>query len=196
MTHYLFGYGSLIDSASRDKTGETGQSLPVQVSGFERAWNVVAAKGGYMAVGITPSQNAWCNGVIVEVGVEELPKFDIRERLYHRVVIPHHAVTMLSGEILPAGSIWTYVVSQPGYPSESCPLIQSYIDVILTGCLAISPDFAATFIDTTIGWHPAWLEDRARPRYPRAMSDVSASEIDALLQARLPDAFRQRRRIK
>jgi hypothetical protein len=194
MSHYLFGYGSLINSASRAKTGDTGAAFPVQVRGFRRAWNVVAAGGGYTAVGLTQSSASWCNGVLIEVTAEELPKFDRREHLYDRATIPPQAVTVLSGAALPAGSIWTYLISQPGQPSETCPLIQSYIDVILTGCLAINADFAAAFVDSTAGWEQPWQQDRLQPRYQRAMTHVpAAAEIDALLQSRIPGAFEQRR---
>lgn len=196
MVHYLFGYGSLIDSASRAKTGETGISAPVHVQGFQRSWNVVAVQGGYMAVGILQDQASWCNGVIVEVPVEELPKFDARERYYDRVLVPHESITVLSDLTLQDDSVWAYVVSEPGQPSESYPLIQSYIDVMLTGCLAISSEFATDFVTSTEGWHAPWVQDRSAPRYQRAMTEVpAASEIDALLQAQVPAAVAQRREL-
>ncbi len=196
MAHYLFGYGSLINGASRAKTGETGAAAPVQVRGFQRSWNVVAVQGGYMAVGITQHSTSWCNGVIVEVPAEELPKFDVRERYYDRVLIPHEALTVLSGLSLQDDSVWAYIVSQPGRPSESFPLIQSYIDVMMTGCLAISTDFATDFVQSTHGWNAPWLQDRIVPRYQRAMTEVpAATEIDVILQAEVPAAFEQRREL-
>jgi hypothetical protein len=72
---------------------------------------------------------------------------------------------------------------------------QTYIDVVLTGCLAISVDFAAEFIQTT--WHPphvhahhirrgedyavyAWVNDRTfSPRYMRA-EDAATMPLDMI----------------
>ena len=36
--HYIFGYGSLINSSSRRITGIAGDSLAVRVHGLERTW--------------------------------------------------------------------------------------------------------------------------------------------------------------
>lgn len=80
-----------------------------------------------------------------------------------------------------------------GESSQQYPLVQSYADVILTGCLAIGTDFAIEFIETTQGWGQAWLNDRAQPRYQRAMHAVPhAAEIDQQLQALVPHAFSHR----
>lgn len=195
MTQYLFGYGSLIDAASRHKTDDTGNAYPVRVSGLQRAWHAVARRSGYTVVGVTPRRGASCNGVLIEIAPHELPSFDTRERLYHRVVLPQQAITPLSVamQTLSAHTVWTYITSCAGTPADSHPLIQSYIDVILTGCLAIGPDFATEFIETTIGWVPTWLNDRRQPRYMRALTETPrAVEIDQLLQAHAPHAFSHR----
>ena len=193
MAQYLFGYGSLIDASSRAATGETGRMHPVRIAHLQRAWHVVSPNG-YTLVGVAPRRGASCNGVLVPVTPRVLPRFDRRERRYHRVIIPQQAVTSLAGESLSGATIWTYLTSRPGAPSDAYPLVQSYIDVILAGCLAFGADFAAEFIETTQGWGVAWLDDRAQPRYARAMSDVpQAAEIDRQLCARIPRAFAHRR---
>ncbi|ETW96464.1 MAG: hypothetical protein ETSY1_26515 [Candidatus Entotheonella factor] len=193
MGQYLFGYGSLIDAESRAKTGDTGRAYPVRVSGLQRAWHVVAPRSGYTVVGVTSRREASCNGVLIEIEPHELPHFDARELFYHRVIVPEQAVTFLSGERLSCPTIWTYMTSCPGEPSRQYPLVQSYIDVILTGCLAIGTDFATEFIETTLGWGPAWLNDRLHPRYQRAMATIPrAAEIDQLLQTLVSHAFSDR----
>lgn len=196
MTQYLFGYGSLIDAESRAKTGDTGTAYPVRVSGLQRAWHVIAPRSGYTVVGVTSRQGASCNGVLVAIKPHELPRFDARERFYHRVMIPQRAVTMLSGARVSCPTIWTYMTSCPGEPSHQYPLVQSYIDVILTGCLALGTDFVSEFIETTHGWGSDWLNDRTHPRYQRAMAAVPrAAEIDQHLNALVPHAFSHRRNI-
>ncbi len=193
MAQYLFGYGSLIDAASRAKTGDTGPAYPVRVIGLQRAWHVVAPRSGYTVVGVQSRRGASCNGVLIEISPHELPRFDARERFYHRVILPQQAVTSLAGKSLPCATIWTYMTSRPDEPSDCYPLVQSYLDVILTGCLAMGLDFAVEFIETTDGWASAWLNDRTHPRYQRAMTDVPrAAEIDQQLQALVPHAFSHR----
>ena len=193
MAQYIFGYGSLIDASSRAATGDTGRMHPVRIAHLQRAWHVVSPNG-YTLVGVTPRRGASCNGVLSQVTPDVLPRFDRRERRYHRVIIPQQAVTSLTGESLSGATIWTYLTSRPGQASDAYPLVQSYIDVILTGCLALGADFAAEFIETTQGWESAWLNDRAQPRYARAMRGVSqAAEIDRQLRARAPQALAQRR---
>ncbi|WOD08990.1 hypothetical protein [Marinomonas sp. GJ51-6] len=44
--HFILGYGSLISSESRAKTGETGQVWPVKLHGFERHWSVMSDEFG------------------------------------------------------------------------------------------------------------------------------------------------------
>jgi hypothetical protein len=194
LAQYLFGYGSLINAASRAKTGDTGPAYPVRVAGLQRAWHVVAPRSGYTVVGVKPQREASCNGVLIELAPHELPRFDARERFYHRVIIPQQAVTCLSGERLSFATIWAYMTSCPGVPSDAYPLVQSYIDVILTGCLDIGVDFAVEFIDTTHGWGSAWLNDRTHPRYQRAMVETPrAAAIDQQLHALVPQAFAHRR---
>lgn len=183
--------------ASRAKTGETGAAYPVRVAGLQRAWHVVAPRSGYTVVGVTPCRGASCNGVLMEIAAHELPRFDARERLYHRVIIPQQVVTSLSGERVPSATIWAYMTSCPGEPSDQYPLVQSYIDVILTGCLAIGVDFAIEFIETTAGWGQAWLNDRVQPRYSRAMTDIpQAAEIDRQLHALVPHVLSHRHDIR
>ncbi|PON14197.1 hypothetical protein C2W62_30340 [Candidatus Entotheonella serta] len=118
MAQYLFGYGSLIDAESRAKTGDTGRAYPVRVAGLQRAWHVVAPRSGYTVVGVTSRQGASCNGVLIEVSPHELPRFDARERFYHRVIIPQQSITSLSGEGLSCPTVWTYMTSCVGELSQ------------------------------------------------------------------------------
>lgn len=192
MVQYIFGYGSLIETSSRAATGETGQIHPVRVTNLQRAWHVVSPNG-YTLVGVIPRRGASCNGVLTQVAPHLLPHFDRRERRYHRVIIPQQAVVSLSGEPLSCTTIWAYITSRPGEPSTAYPLVQSYIDVILTGCLAIGVDFAAEFIETTHGWETAWLNDRRHPRYARALAhNPQAAAIDRQLRTLVPHAIARR----
>lgn len=50
--------------------------------------------------------------------------------------------------------IWTYVTRHPLPASSDYPIAQSYVDIVLRGCLTISTSFAQEFIQTTKGWYP------------------------------------------
>lgn len=191
--NFLFGYGSLICAESRAKTGQSGISIPVRVKGIERQWNLVVDDLEGTAVGAIDNNESQCNGVLVEVSESELPKFDEREIGYTRRPIPREDIVCLMTDRLPNGNYWVYVADEPGKPDATHPLIQSYIDVILTGCLDINEDFAKEFITTTTGWNNPWINDRQNPRYERAMVEVPyAQKIDSLLEELVPEAFNNR----
>jgi hypothetical protein len=49
-------------------------------------------------------------------------------------------------------SVWVYVQSENMPAERSYPITQSYVDIIMRGCLSISHDFARRFLETTHGW--------------------------------------------
>lgn len=107
-------------------------------------------------------------------------------------------------------NIWVYLQQDPSPVNPVCPLAQSYIDVIMRGCLAISHDFCREFLQTTRGWsahdfHDTssdqggdgssliktyWINDRHNPLYVRADQKYSienADELDCLLKKHRPE---------
>jgi hypothetical protein len=173
------------------------------------------------AMGIRMRQNAECVGVLVPVDEAELARFDVRETGYDRVPIAHQDVERIpylgdeehydhrhsyfnneaKEQSLPS-TVWVYVQQNPLPVSRECPIAQTYVDVILRGCLTISEDFARDFLITTRGWHPKdfdssiegnndydrdteeeaktgeqevafWVNDRHHPLYVRADAEFS-----------------------
>lgn len=182
--NYVFGYGSLINPESRARTGYTGATTPVRVGGFQRAWNFVYPKGRMTALGVIPREKATTNGVLVEIPEAELPLFDQRESGYKRVVVGRVDITGLNDQRVPEGMFWIYVPTDPGFPSLDCPIAQSYVDVVLKGCLELGERFAAEFVHTTTNWEYPWIDDRSAPRYVRAMQNVPMDvflKIDKIL---------------
>ena len=58
-------------------------------------------------------------------------------------------------------------------------MIQSYVDVVISGCLEISEEFANDFINMTGNWQHPLLNDRHDPKYIRPMDlQDSFEEID------------------
>jgi hypothetical protein len=48
--------------------------------------------------------------------------------------------------------VWVYIQRTSIPPNHKYPIAQSYVDIILRGCLTISPEFASKFLETTHGW--------------------------------------------
>ena len=191
--HLVFGYGSLICPDSRALTAPSvadRQAIPVNVQNVERTWAKKSLRG-MTSMGVRFRQGAECVGVLVPVNDDELSQFDEREVGYDRFelqpedILPipflddeHYENTFLAtGEQPP--QIWVYVQQDPVPASENHPIVQSYVDIILRGCLGISEEFAQEFMRTTKGWDPAELSDDDSSRSDETVaSDSDESKED------------------
>ena len=99
-------------------------------------------------------------------------------------------------------AVWVYEQQESLPAQRSFPITQSYLDIIIRGCMSISLDFARRFLETTHGfWHDndesvekgikvkdasnvedqsntihshhTWVDDRRNPMYVRADSQYS-----------------------
>jgi hypothetical protein len=142
-TSFIFGYGSLVDTASRDSTAKKPTvAVPARVSaglGYVRCW-CSRSRSGFTALGLrrpAPGESATTiNGVLYPVEGEDMAAFDAREAGYARVEVPRDQIQAVSWQRLPErGEIWVYVPTtegrEPGVglpaPSGAFPLLQSYI---------------------------------------------------------------------
>lgn len=247
LQHFVFGYGSLICANSRAVTApETGDKLvtPVIVQGLERTW-AKRTNRGMTAMGVRFVKEGECVGVLVPVSEDELSMFDQREVGYDRILLNPDTVDVvpfLDDQHYNADDhqtfldrkehakdtlrIWVYVQCDPKPPTPEHPIVQTYVDTILRGCLDISEEFAAEFIATTKGWHPEefqeieefsdceeiancdscqssqggyWVDDRHDPIYIRgdpAYSRRKAKELDRLLKQSRPHHLRCRQPLR
>ena len=178
--HYIFGYGSLINSDSRRITGIAGDSIPVRVRGLQRYW--VSFTGVDMrAVGVRSEAESQCNGVLFDVPASELDKFDLRERGYVRKALDHQHIEYLDvQESLLDHPVWVYTYPDCPHESQFSPISQSYLDVIMLGCLEVGEHFAREFLQHTNLWQD-WHDDRLNPRYPRATEHDQHEYLDDLI---------------
>lgn len=190
---YIFGYGSLICADSRSRTGVSTEAYAVSISGIARRWSVPVPDYGATALGAHQDDTSQCNGVVFAVDDDNLARFDQRERGYDRIRIDWNRVENLGHEPLPEKyPLWAYVGFKSDHPLPGRPILQTYLDVILNGCLAIDADFAERFINTTTPWQHL-RNDRQAPGYPRPLADDSRlPDIDALLYRTLPDLINRR----
>lgn len=191
--HCLFGYGSLICADSRARTGISGDAIPVELSGIARRWSVPVPGYRATAVGAHPNPDSRCNGVVFLVDDDNLSRFDTREQGYRRLRIDWSDVQPAGDHPLPDHlPLWAYVGHHSDTPQPDRPIMQSYLDVILNGCLDYGEPFARRFLQTTAPWQHL-VDDRHAPNYPRAMRDASIHPIvDGLLYSELPTLMTDR----
>lgn len=77
-------------------------------------------------------------------------------------------------------------------PSVKHPILQTYVDVCVSGCLEHGDEFAREFIQTTFKWSPYWLNEREMARRPWLYQE-QYMRIDKLLAELLPDYYRFRK---
>ena len=197
---YVVGYGSLMQDESRKRTSpDAGPAYPVEVAGFRRGWISKGSSLGFSAtyLGAVQDRASRFNAVIYRVDPQELEATDKRERSYCRASVPIPDLRVLGPSFsLPAeAQAWIYVSRGPSVelPSGKYPIVQSYVDVFLSGCLEQEErfgvaGFAEQCIETTSGWSEHWVNDRIYPRRP-FVYQPRARQIDTLLSKELPRYF-------
>jgi cation transport regulator ChaC len=193
---YIFGYGSLICKDSRKRTGVSGEAHPIEVKGISRKWSLHSPEWPATALSAHVDQNAFCNGVCFEVDSDNLEKFDQREAGYHRIKVSWDYVEHLSNVKIPSSStLWAYVGNQTGVPNSERPIMQSYLDVILNGCLDYSEEFTKRFTELTEHWQHL-VDDRHAPMYPRPLKTAERiPHIEQVVATHLPELLRTRTRL-
>lgn len=198
---FIFGYGSLMNAASRARTaGRHVDDVPARISacfGYVRGW-VVRARSGWTTLGLRRPREgeapSTLNGTVFPVTPEDLAGFDRREGSYERLEVPRDLIQAAGWQGLPQdGCIWIYVprrVEEAGTakaPDADFPILQSYVDLVLEGALAESEAFAAETVASTFDWNAFWLNDREQARRPWA-ANPDAGRIDRILAATQPAA--------
>jgi hypothetical protein len=197
---YVIGYGSLMQDESRKRTApNAGPAHPVEVSGFRRGWFAQGAATGFSTtfLGVVPDRSKRLNAVAYRIEAAELQATDLREASYCRWKVPASDLKSLDPAASQAidGESWIYVNTPDaiGLPTPRVPIVQSYVDIFVSGCLEQEerfklPGFARNCVATTQDWSPHWVNDRLYPRRPFIYQPRSG-QIDKLLSQQLPDIF-------
>jgi hypothetical protein len=198
---FIVGYGSLMQAESRRRTApEAGDGQPVMVTGYQRTWNFRGPSFSPTTyLGLVPQADGRFNALVYSMqNPAELLATDARERGYCRSAVTPSEIEMLGVSNAPAGQVWIYTV-QPERaqgPDNEFPIVQSYVDIFIGGCIEIGdahglPDFATDCVRTTHGWSAHWVNDRLMPRRPFEYQPL-AGRIDGILQRTLPDLLKAR----
>lgn len=201
--YYLFSYGSLISEVSRKLSGVLSSSFPARVSRIKRGWYLTVPEDKDTGLGATSDKSSLCNGVLINTNTADIELLDKREKIhgYRRVQLPLESILLPYGrglgnleELEEIEGVWAYITDLVEFPTETCPIAQSYLDVVLEGCLAISKEFAEEFILSTEGWESPWVNDRENPRY-RRFTNTDIIRIDTLLEQTIPNYFLNRKNV-
>lgn len=193
-----------MEDESRHRTApQSGEAYPVWVRGYRRGWFPAGPKVGFGAsfLGIEKDKDRQFNAVIYEVfDSSQMAATDRRESSYCRESLSLDTLTFLKPDLpQPQGQIWIYAPSNSeqavSSPSPQFPIVQSYVDIFLSGCLEQAerfnlPDFPQQCIETTTGWSEHWVNDRLYPRRP-FLYQPRAGQIDRWLDRLLPEYFRK-----
>lgn len=199
---YIFGYGSLLETKSRASTVASAlYAQPAIAKGIQRGWFDRVETAGYAPtyLGAYEDANAVCNGVIYPVTEQEFNAYVKRESGYKPTVITGE-ILMLDGTKAPPPStkgVIYFANTKVQKADSKFPIVQSYVDVCLTGCLQIEATyplartielfpgsatirFSELFIESTSDWSTYWENDRLLPRRP-FVYQPNANDIDTLL---------------
>lgn len=199
MKTYIIGYGSLLNRASLNRTLPQVENIePIYLSKYSRYWHAnenITPTFSSTFLGVSKSENSRINCIIFEIEESLLPLIDKREFLYHREQVDLNAIEFTSNrfKIKADDNIWIYITNKPSEPSKDFPIIQSYVDVCLSGAMQLEEEFdlenfAIDFIKTTEQWSASWVNDRIFPRAPH-IHEPDAYRIDVILSENINQYF-------
>jgi hypothetical protein len=183
----IFGYGSLVNRRARRSDLV---ARPVRIGGWRRSWShcVETENGNVCALTVVPQAEAGVAGVGILERRDNLAALDAREKGYRRIPLALDAEeppgVATRGDWERFTYISTPVALRPG--SREFPIWRSYLECVLAGFLDLGGGAAARdFIVTTDGWEAPILDDRAAPKYMRAVKlpQHVQGEVDALIQS-------------
>ena len=174
---YFFGYGSLVNR----KTHDYADIRPARLKGWRRMWRHTDLRPvAYLTV--VPDPMAEIDGLMAAVPEAAWDALDERERAYDRVAASHQIVHDMPKS--PDVVVYSIPDGKHGQPERSCPVLMSYLDVVVQGYLQeFGEDGARAFFSTTEGWDAPILDDRAKPVYSRAqmLSPAEHALVDEML---------------
>lgn len=199
-TQWIIGYGSLMQEASRLRTAPLAKTvMPVDIAGFQRGWFATGSNTGFSTtyLGAIINKDSGFNAVVFTVNTNDVTALDTRESGYCRTLVQHTQIHPLSPKSLASGQYWMYTNTSNSIAiaSKKMPLVQSYVDIFISGCFEQEQQFglsgfALRCINTSDYWSTHWVNDRPYPRRP-FIYQPQAGKIDALLKQALPKLFNQ-----
>ena len=152
---YLFGFGSLINLASAQKSFERvltqNDLIPVKIKGYKRVWNALESivfdkecvDGVFL--NIQKDENSILYGVVIEISQKELEILKLREKNYSCITIKTQDI--LSQNI--KNDLTAFMTTNPkkiaSLGSSNCFIPSKYIDVVKNALENYDEDFKENF---------------------------------------------------
>ena len=197
--NFIIGYGSLINDQSRERTNpEANDVYPVEVSNFKRVLGHIKNTTFKMSpLFVTPSKGSHLNAVYYPTSKKAISATDKRELTYCRYKVDTSDIKPLGLKNIEKGVYWIYAISpdQITEPTKDIPIVQSYIDLFIVGCMQVQnrylvKNYVQECLDTTANWNNnAWINDRNNARRPMATQPY-AFDVDNILIKYLGDDYR------
>lgn len=201
LPQYIIGYGSLIDEISKKRTDPSAEeSVPILIKGYKRIWaghgNLPGVNATFLSV--IKDRSSSFIGVSYKLGdPENIKNYDKRETIYCRKQINSDSFVFLSQSAnFSPKQVWLYTIAstENQFPTKDFPIVQSYVDIFIRGCIQIEDkfkitNFAKECVETSDGWPVYWINDRIFPRRP-SFYEPFAAQIDALLKDTVSEQFK------
>jgi len=182
---YIFGYGSLQNKNSirNTITHIDEETFAVRVKNIKRGWYLPINKNNLISkpwttLACIEENGYYVNGILIKITPEHLRLLDERETDYVRKIIPHGQIKSICDKELSSDSIVYYYgieIESKQIPTLITPILQSYLDTCLIGCIEIDKklgnkqyEYTIEFLHTTHEWNAMyhWENDRIFPRRP------------------------------
>ena len=147
---YLFGYGSLINITSAQKSFKRvlkqEDLIPVCIKGYEKVWNSIEnikfdeenVNGVFLSLKENPSAST--TGVVLEITEEEFELLKLREKNYSQITIKaSNADIPLNSDIVAFMTTNEEKIAKKG--DENCFIPVKYIEILTNSFSSYSDDF-------------------------------------------------------
>lgn len=151
---YLFGYGSLInlESAQKSFKRELKQEdlIPVNVKGYDKVWNSIehiefnGININGVFLNLKKDESVITNGVLVKITDEELELLKLREKNYSCITIPaSNADIKLDADMIAFMTTNEEKIAKQG--DTTCFIPEKYIDLVTKPLQNYSEEFAKEY---------------------------------------------------
>ncbi len=154
--NYLFAYGSLMSPESYNRTARSKAAelfKKAKLCGFERGWFAFSSveletgdgpEAATMAfLGIRPSRNAHCNGVLIPIQKHDLTQLDQREKGYKRIDITPLVFPSTGGRV------FTYTVEDVAGNEPAAVVAAEYVEGVERAAALYGHTFLQEYLKTT-----------------------------------------------
>lgn len=152
---YLFGYGSLINLNSAQKSFKRDISyddlIPVTLQGYDKVWNSIEhisfedEEINGIFLNLQKGENLKTNGVVIKITHEELEFLKLREKNYSCITIPKEAVTSMHLDEDMITFMTTNEKKLANAGDENCFIPAKYMDILTNSFDAYSLEFVEEF---------------------------------------------------